>query len=333
MLVVLLGVAPAVQAQSAGVFTRLGFGARGIGMSNALAADASGDTSPFYNPALAPFTARQNLEVSAALMTLDRELQFLQFSAPLRPRAGIAAGVIHGGVSNIDGRDNSGFHTEDYSTDEYAVFLAFGVRLSDRVTGGIGLQLFRADLFEDLQAVNTVGLDVGLSVRITDALNVGLVVDDLLARYAWDTSSLFDDGGRQTTDDFPVRLRLGAAYALFEGRARVTAEYESRTRSTQLRTRRVTLLGDTPSEVVDEEELTIQDSFLRIGAEYQLAEIFTVRGGVDQVGGDELGGLKPSAGFSVEQPVGELKVRAEYAFVVEPYAVDTMHLITLRLFL
>ncbi len=60
-------------AQAAGAFSRMGFGARGVAMSNALVADASGYASPYYNPALAPFIPRQSLDASAAFMTLDLE--------------------------------------------------------------------------------------------------------------------------------------------------------------------------------------------------------------------------------------------------------------------
>ena len=320
-------------AQAAGAFARLGFGARGIAMGNALAADGFGDGSPYYNPALAPFTARQNLELSAALMRFDRELQFVQFSAPLRPRAGIALGLIHAGVSKIDGRDGSGFHTGDLSVDEFALFMAFGLRLSDRVTGGIGLQLFRTDLLDGLDPVNSVGIDLGLTVRVTEALRLGFVADDLLARYSFDTSGLFGESGKTTSDRFPTRLRFGAAYRLLDGRLTLTGEYESRLTRRDRRTRSVELFGDVPREVVNTETLTLQENRVRFGGEYRLAEAFVVRGGVDQLGSGEVDGLKPTAGFMVEQPVGNLRVRAEYAFALEPFAVGTMHLLSLRIFL
>ncbi|WP_457652294.1 PorV/PorQ family protein [Rhodocaloribacter sp.] len=321
------------RAQAAGAFARLGFGARGIAMGNALAADGFGDGGPYYNPALAPFTSRQNLELSAALMRFDRELQFVQFSAPLRPRAGIALGLIHAGVSKIDGRDGSGFHTGDLSVDEFALFLAFGLRLSDRVTGGIGLQLFRTDLLDGLDPVNSVGIDLGLTVRVTEALRLGFVADDLLARYSFDTSGLFGDSGKTTSDRFPTRLRFGAAYRLLDGRLTLLGEYESRLTRRDRRTRSVELFGDVPREVVDTETLTLQENRVRFGGEYRLAETFVVRGGLDQLGSGEVDGLKPTAGFMVEQPVGNLRVRAEYAFALEPFAVGTMHLLSLRIFL
>ncbi|MFQ5570273.1 MAG: PorV/PorQ family protein [Rhodothermales bacterium] len=327
-----LGVADA-RAQAAGVFSRMGFGARGVAMSNALVADASGDASPYYNPALAPFISRQNLSASAAFMTQDRELQFLQLAAPLRPRAGIAGGLIRAGVSNIDGRDGSGYHTQNYSTDEFAFFLAFGVRMSRRMTLGLGFQFFLADYFEGVSPAKSIGLDLGLHVQATDALRFGFVVDDLLARYSWDTSDLLGSGGRTNSDRFPTRLRLGATYQLLGEQLLLTAEYESRFTSSEVRTRDIRLIGDTPREVFESERLLLHDSQFRVGAEYYPVSIFAVRAGVDQLGAEDLGGIRPSAGFMVEQPLGTLVGRFEYAFVLEPYALGTMHLLTLRVFL
>jgi len=327
-----VGIAQESLAQSAGAFSRLGFGARGMAMSNALIADNSGATSPYYNPALAPFTSRQNLQASVAFMTFDRQLEFLQFASPLPPVAGVAAGLIHASVSDIDGRSSSGFHTENFSTDEYAAFLAFGLKIGQKASMGLGLQLFRADLFNDLQAVNSIGIDLGFTIQVSEALNIGVVADDLLAKYSWDTSSLYSSGGKRTTDNFPVRLRLGASYKLMEGRARVMAEYESRTSTLEYRTREIQDINQEPIEITNVEEFTIQESRFRIGGEYHLSEPFALRAGLDRIG-DSIDGMRPSAGFLVAQPLGQIVFWVEYAFALEPYNTGTMHVMTLRLFL
>ena len=319
-------------AQSAGAFSRLGFGARGMAMSNALIADNTGYTSPYYNPALAPFTSRQNLQASVAFMTFDRQLEFLQFATPLPPVAGVAAGLIHASVSDIDGRSSSGFHTENFSTDEYAAFLAFGLKLGQRGSLGLGLQLFRSDLFNDLQAVNSVGIDLGFTINVSPAMTIGVVADDLLAKYSWDTSSLYSSGGKRTTDKFPVRLRLGASYKLMEGRAIVMAEYESRTSALEYRTREIQDINQEPIEITNTDELTIQQSLFRIGGEYHLSAPFAIRAGLDQIG-NSVEGMRPSAGFVLAQPLGQILVWVEYAFALEPYNTGTMHVMTLRLFL
>lgn len=320
-------------AQSAGAFARMGFGARGIAMSNALVADAFADGAPYYNPALSPFASGQSIEASTALLSLDRELQFLQFATALEPSAGIAAGLIHAGVTNIDGRDNSGYHTTNYSTDEFAFFLAFGTHITQRLTAGIGLQLFRADLLDDLEPVHSIGFDAGFMFRVTDELRLGLAVDDLLAAYSWDTSDLYGSEGSRTPDRFPIRIRFGGALSVLDGRAQVTGEYESHITSRESRTRSVELVGGQPEEVVTATTSRLHDSIFRLGSEYVVADILALRAGVDRIGADDFRGMTPTGGFAVDQPVGPLLARAEYAFMLEPYGVGAMHLITLRIFL
>ena len=314
---------PPVAAQHAGAFARMGFGARGMALGNAIAADVTGQASPYYNPALAPFLARQSLDFSSALMTLDRQLQFVQLSTPLRPRAGIAGGLIHAGVENFDGRDASGYHTGTFAISEYAFFMAFGVSVSRRLTAGVGLELFRSDYHTDVPTARSLGIDLGLSFRINDRLHVGTVVDDLLASYAWDTAQLHRGGGK-TTDHFPRRVRLGAAYQWSS--LHLFAEYESRFTVSQVWHRRVELVGGALREVIYSEDLRLHESRYRAGAEYRFVPALAIRGGTSSVGH---GAMRPSAGFMVEQPVGKVAVRAEYAFLLEPYALGTMHLLTL----
>lgn len=312
LLLMLTLTASAARAQSAGAFARLGFGARGIAAGNALVADLSGDASPYYNPALAPFTTRQNLAATAGFLSFDRKLQYLQFAAPLKPRAGIAAGLTHLRVSEIDGRDDSGFHTEDFSADEFAFFLAFGTCTGERISIGAALKFFRADYLDTREPALTFGLDLGLAARVTERLSLGMAASDLLARYEWE-----DGSGTSVVDRFPMRLRLGGAYRLLEGRAHFRAEAEAR------RSSREALGGGSETE---------QDVLARVGGSIQLVEPLAVHAGIDRLGaGSE--SLRPSAGFTVSQTIGQLPLRASYAFVRETGAGGTMHLITLRIFL
>ncbi|NNE35855.1 MAG: PorV/PorQ family protein [Rhodothermales bacterium] len=320
-------------AQSTGVFSRVGFGARGIGLGNALVADASGNASPYYNPALAPFVRAQELSLSAALLRLDRELQYLQFSTPLKPRAGVAIGLTHAGVSNIDGRDNSGFHTEDLATSEYAFFVAFGLKLSERVSAGMGFQLFRSDIYFGLNPVRTVGIDLGLTALVTDDLRIGLAIDDLLARYTWNSSGAFGANGKTTSDKFPRRIRTGFAYDFMDRKARLLGEFELTLALLEARTPSVELVGGVPTEVVTGEEIRRVSSQGRFGGEYDFIEGFVVRAGFDRIGYNGIAGIAPSAGFSVRQPVGNVTVEGSYALVLEPDAAGALNILTLKLFL
>ena len=332
LLIPLAFVALPTHAQHAGAFARLGFGARGISMGNAQAADVFSGTSPYYNPALAPLVEGQSISASVSALTFDRSLQFLQLGAPLQERAGFMVGIVHASVSNIDGRDNSGFHTGNLSVDEYAGFLAFGLKFSNRVSGGINLQVFQSDLYDGLSAARTIGVDLGLAWKMRDDLALALVADDLLARYTWDGGSI-GGSGSEVTDTFPRRIRLGAAHTRWDGRWVFSAEVESRTTSATHVTYEPRILGDSAARVRNESTLTFQETRFRAGIEATILDGFSVRSGMEQLGDELLGTFRPSAGFSAEQPMGELRIRVDYAFGFEAQAGGRIHFVTLQVLL
>jgi hypothetical protein len=334
LLAVSLMSASGAQAQGApGAFARVGFGARGIGAGNALVA-ARGSAGPYYNPAFAPTAERENLTASAALLSFDRGLQYLQFGVPLEPRAGVAFGLTHASVSEIDGRDASGYRTQTLQTDTYQVFAAFGLRLAEGVSAGLAAKFYRADYgLNDVDLVDAVGFDLGISARATERLALGLAASDLLAAFEWDTSGQYDDReGRLTTDRLPLRLRMGGAYRLLEGRARLLAEYEARLSRREERTVVATTGPDgRPREETREETITRRTDHLRLGATYRPVEVLTLRAGLDRLIGATM--ARPTAGFSVRQDIGRLPVSASYSAAFERGPGTTMHVFALRLFL
>lgn len=324
------GLVTQASAQAPAAFSRLGFGARGVAMGNALAADSS--ASPYYNPALAPFAKKQSLTTSVGMLSLDRDLQFVQLATPLQ-RAGIAIGLTHATVSGIDGRNNDGFHTEDYKTSEFAGFLAFGLQFGSRVTGGIGLQIFNSDLLEGLGSVTSVGVDLGFTVRLMDDLRIAFVLDDLLARFTWDSSDLFSSGGKSTTDNFPRRVRLGASKLFYRDRLQVVAEYEARFSTVETVVTATRLLGDSPSQSVRSESLTLRSDMFRAGAAFAATDFLDLYAGLDRTVGGAGGAFRPAAGFSVAQPIGALATHFGYTYAAEPYGLGSAHYISIRLFL
>ncbi len=320
-----------VSAQQPGSYARLGFGARGIGMGGGLVADVFSESSAYYNPALAPRVRRQGLDAAAGFLSFDRSLQYLQFAFPLPPRAGAAVGVVRAGVENIDGRDNSGYHTGDLSAQEYVIFAAFGAQVSQRVSGGLGLRFYHADLFDEIDPVVSIALSLGLAAQVSETLAFGFTVDDLLARYRWDTSDAFGAGGKQTTDRFPVRLRLGSAYQLGGGRGTLTAEVETRLQTAERRTERVSEIGGAPSVFTDSENVRLSDTRFHLGGEYWVAQPFGVRLGVDRLGAGAFEAASPAAGFAVRQPLGDIAARIDYTAVLEPYGLGVMHFVAVHL--
>ena len=335
LLALLLTLTASSRAQGPAAFSRLGMGARAIAVGGQVA-DLSGDATPYLNAALAPFQAGQAIEISAGALSFDREWQAVQIGAPLQPRAGLAAGVVHGGVSNIDGRDASGYPTETYQTDEYAFFVAFGIRLGSRASGGIGLRLYQSDVFDGVAPPTALGVQLGFATRVGERLSLGLVADDLFARYQWNTSAA---GGGSVTDPFPRRLTAGAAYSLGtlpSGRPRgvVTGEVELSTLAQDAtRPGGTTIIrgGSDVIPVTTDIEATRAEVRARLGGELWLADIFGIRAGVDRLGAGSLGELRPAAGFALRQRFTELDARIDYTAALEPFGTGILHMATVRL--
>lgn len=286
----------------AGAFARMGFGARGLGMGNAMTAVVSGEINAHYNPAVTPFAEHRFGSVAFGILSLDRSLNFLSYTQSLKPTAGISVGVINSGVDDIDGRNSDGSHTSTYSTSENQFFLTFANRFHEDVALGLTVKLYHNKLFEDLSET-TIGFDFGVLVRINSRLTVGVAVQDLRARYNWDTSPVFGQSGNTTRDDFPLLSRIGVAYRLPNNRGFVSADAEHSDRGT---------------------------NSLRFGMEVNLTEHVSVRGGIDRIDPDEPSETtKPALGLSFERQVGKFRPSLHYAYMFESFAPGGLHMIAL----
>jgi hypothetical protein len=309
----------------------MGFDARGVALGNALLASSGGDVSPYYNPALLPTATGQRVAGSAAALSYDRQLQSLEFTTPVGPTAGVGLGLIHAGVSNIDGRNSDGVRTQTLSTDEFALSLAFGNRFAERLSVGVGFTLYQSDVVPETSPVRGFGLDLGLAYRVTDRLKVAAAVSDLLAKYEWDTGPL---NGQSRTDRFPVRVQVGGSYTLLDGRLRLLGEAESRFVGRDRRAiDRVVPTSGGPRQELRTETVLLHTMRGRLGVAYRPVDILALRAGLDRIGVDGASGLRPTGGFGLRQSLGELDVRLGYAAALEPYVRTVMHLGTLEVFL
>jgi long-subunit fatty acid transport protein len=287
----------------AGAFSRMGFGARGIGMGNAQTAVVTGAVVGHYNPAALPLADTRTLSLSHGILSLDRALNFLSFNQPLKPKAGLAAGIINAGVGKIDGRDSDGRQTGDLSTSENMVYLSFANRFSEHLSLGITTKLYHHRLYEDV-STTIVAFDFGVLVPVNEDLTIGATVRDINATYKWDTGQLYGSlRGRRTDDKFPVLYTVGVAYRLPGNLGLVALDVESSNQKT----------------------LTT-----RFGVEVPLIPEVTVRGGLDRIDLKEKGsGVRPAFGFSASQSIGDWTPAVNYAYVIEPFSSTGMHIISL----
>lgn len=287
---------------TAGSFSRIGFGARGIGMSNAMTAVSKGDIVGYYNPAVVPLSSSRNVAAAFGILALDRKLNFLSVSLPVPPSAGISAGIINSGVSDIDGRDRDGEQTGPLRTSENQVFLSFANQFRGSLSLGITLKLYYHHLFTDVSST-TVGIDFGAALPISRALTIGATVRDINSHYKWDTSELYGQSGNATKDKFPTLYTFGAMYVYQDSVALLSVDIEGSNKSTLI---------------------------ARAGIEIPLLPELAVRGGIDRIDVKEKGnGVRPVFGFTVRRTLGSWVPALHYAFVIEPFAPSPMHMIAL----
>jgi hypothetical protein len=297
-----------------GAFSRMGFGARGMGMGNAMSAVTEGNLVSYYNPALSAFQQDNSFQTSYSFLSLDRSLNFINFTKrfdfystknpkkdqkPYRS-AGISFGIINSGVSNIDERDADGNKTGDLSTSENQFFLGFSNRFSEKIAIGVAAKFYYYKLYQDIKA-NGIGFDIGALYVINDQWNVSAMVADLNSKYKWDTTPLYGQDGSNTIDNFPNLRKVGVRY----------------------RNKDIGLIAALEFENTDAEA-----NFIRFGAEYNLIEKLYFRAGLDEINlNNTYFPSKPSAGFSYFKDFDGILIGVDYAFVLEPYSSGDRHIV------
>jgi opacity protein-like surface antigen len=295
----------------------MGFGARGIGMGNAMSSVTEGTLVSYYNPAVSVFQADNLVQTGYSFLSLDRSLNFLSYtrriniysskdtSANRKPRstAGISAGIINSGVSDIQEADNSGQKGDKLSTSENQFFLAFAIRFSEKVSAGVGLKLYYNKLYEEISSTG-VGLDIGLLYKINDQWNVAFVLADLNSKYEWDTTPIYEQEGMNTKYKFPVLKKAGVSYRNPELKLLVSAEFEGRNSETNI---------------------------VRAGLEYNIIDGLYLRAGIDQwnISNSDYP-VKPAAGFSYFMNWNNIRLGVDYAFMIEQYSPQDRHVIGLN---
>jgi hypothetical protein len=289
-----------------GAFSRMGFGARGIGMGNALLSVTEGNLVSYYNPAVSVFQEGNSFQTSYTFLSLDRSLNFLSFTKRFdvggkKDRAaGISAGIINSGVSKIDGRDNQGLQTGELSTSENQFFVALGKRFNEKIAVGIEAKFYYYKLYESITS-SGVGVDIGLLYKINEEWNAAIAVADLNSAYKWDTSTLYGTDGTNSTDKFPSLRKLGVSYY----------------------NKNLGLLAS-----LDFENSSGETNIIRAGAEYNIIEGLFIRVGIDQFNLSNSDFLpKPSAGFSYARSFDGLRIGVDYAFMIEQYSPQDRHVV------
>lgn len=291
----------------AGAFMRMGLGARANAMGNAYTGVAEGTVAAYYNPAGIPFLETRQVMLSYRFLSLDRKFNYIGFATGIRPKieegstemalnAGLAVSWIHAGVDNIDGRDFAGNHYQDFSNSEHAFGLSFGVMpIKNRLAIGLtGKVLYNRipDIGDNNAAISdfSLGVDIGVLVKPSPYLSIGLIVKDINANYEWKTDKVWEKD-IDKTDRFPTAFRGGIA----------------------LRYPYPWLLF-----AFDLEKNNQQDMKYYVGTEALFMDKFAVRAGLNN------GSLTLGGGYLFE--LFKKSVQIQYAFVTKKYDVASEHI-------
>lgn len=299
----------------AGAFSRMGFSARGLAMSNSGVSDIFGDISGIYNPALSTFQEDGKVDLGYTFLNLDRRLNFLGFTKKFKlPKqekggAGITLAWINAGVSDIDGRDNDTRQIGMFSTFENEFYFGTGFKLSDMISIGVGFKLYYAKLFEEV-TTTSFALDFGGIYKANENLAIGITLKDIGAKYEWQTSQLYGSNGNTTEDKFPVLLDIGAAYNLKKHNMIVSLALQQYFTKTE---------SDFENSTGENSNSTI----VKFGVEKLIIGQFKLRAGIDRMdlsSDDFFGNIKPSAGFGISKNFSKsINLGVDYSFQLEPY--------------
>jgi len=279
----------------AGAPMRMGFGARGMAMGNAMTAVISGDVQSYYNP-------EPTAIATYGVLSLDRRLNYLSYTKNLKPNAGFSLSIMNAGVGNIDGRDRDGIHTETYSTSENAFSLSFGLRPAPKFAFGVTAKILYYSLFEGMKST-TAGIDVGVIYLLSQTVTLGAVVQDINSKYKWDSSILYGQLGNSSSDYFPLRKRIGVSWMPTDYPIIVSGEFES--------------IGSAV--------------YIRVGSEVKVYDGVYIRGGIDQLAMNADLPAKPAIGISLQTKVANWTPSFDYAYVFEPYSPSGIHILSLAL--
>ena len=206
-----------------GAFSRMGAGIRARGLGNAFCAVAEGPSALYFNSGALPFHTKREFTASSVNLALDRRMDFIGFSTPLKPKAegkvvnaGVALGWIHASVSDIDSRDYDGSPLETIDMSSNLFQFGFGIQLHERVGAGIGVKKIYetfGKIGDDETSVNAdgLGIDAGVFARVLEDVTVGAQIKDVNSKTTWSTTNYWSQGTSKT-DEWPLQYRVGFAY-------------------------------------------------------------------------------------------------------------------------
>lgn len=183
------------------LFLRSGLSARVTGLGEAFTALADDENSLYYNPAGLFRMTNTRFTLNHTQWFEDIKFDNLTFGYRIRDRAGIAFGISHMWMPQIQGKNEIGQNTGKLSVSSSIFQVGIGLPILDNVYGGATVKYFSDNLASYVSS--GFALDIGVFVyTLIPELTFGASVQNLGAKVKYN----------ETSQDLPFTLRAGLAY-------------------------------------------------------------------------------------------------------------------------
>jgi len=181
---------------TAASFLKIGIGARASAMGDAFTALSSDGTSLYWNPAGLTYLTEK--EILATYNSWFEEIKqgYLSFSFP-SSKGKIGLGISYVDMGSIEGRDEEGNPTGDFTARDTHIFIGYAKRLK-KISWGITFGWLEDTIKNDKK--NVFLGNVGLLYPVSDRFTLGLAAQNI--------------GGKLGNDPLPLTFKLGAASKL-----------------------------------------------------------------------------------------------------------------------
>ncbi len=200
-----------------GAFTRIGVGARAMGMGRAFTAIADDASSAYWNPAGLTNLSMTEIMGNVSILSMERRYNNAAVAFPLRAVGTVSISWINLNVGEIESRNEWNVIGEPFSNSENAYYLSWGFPINPLISIGVGAKYITHNLASN--HATGFGFDAGVLVKPYEGIHLGATVHDISTKVKWDT----DSGLKET---FPLVTRIGGAYSLMHYPVTIGIDFE-----------------------------------------------------------------------------------------------------------
>ncbi|MEW6680706.1 MAG: PorV/PorQ family protein [bacterium] len=205
-------------AGEAGVYLRMGLGARAFGMGGAFTSLANDFSASYWNPAGLIQLEKREIGSMYSILSLDRKYNFLNYASPIDEESAYALSLINFGVSGIEEWRDKTTHLGKFTDSENTLLLSYARLIKDISIGGnIKLLHQQMNPTSGKHSGKGWGIDLGIIKPFNNKLYLGLILQDAGSYLEWDTGS---------TDKLPLDLRCGLGARLLDEKLNLCLDFE-----------------------------------------------------------------------------------------------------------